>query len=121
VHQFSIGLHADLVEKREDAVYGSRLGKMRASAAAAVQTLRNPPSLNVRIAMGGAEIVARTSSIGVSNNVFGDGRLPYADMPDKGELGIYVARTRRRSDFLRFVLHMARGNWNANPAVEIHR
>jgi diacylglycerol kinase family enzyme len=121
VHQFSIGLHPELVGRREQASYGSRLGKMRASATAALQTLRNPPSLSVKLEMGATEIIARTSSIGVSNNLFGEGHLPYADMPDKGELGIYVARTRRRSDFFRFALHMARGRWDANPQVEIHR
>src|SRR5690606_15546939 len=39
VHQFSIGMHPDLVERREQASYASKLGKIRASAAAAVQTL----------------------------------------------------------------------------------
>ncbi|MBX3532219.1 MAG: diacylglycerol kinase family lipid kinase [Rhizobiaceae bacterium] len=121
VHQFSIGMHPELVGRREQAVYKSRFGKMRASAAAALQTLRNPPSLSVKLEMGTTEILARTSSIGVSNNLFGEGHLPYADMPDKGELGIYVARTRRRSDFFRFALHMARGRWDTNPQVEIHR
>lgn len=120
VHQFSIGLHPELVARREKTEYRSRLGKMRASIRAALQTLRNPPSLSARIEIGGTEIVARTSSVGVSNNLFGEGHLPYADMPDRGELGIYVARTRRRSDFLRFFLHMARGSWDANPQVEIH-
>jgi diacylglycerol kinase family enzyme len=121
VHQFSIGMHPDLVERRESATYGSRLGKIRASAAAAIQTLRNPPMLSAELRMGKTEVVARTSSIGVSNNLFGEGHLPYADMPDKGELGIYIARARRRSDFLRFFMHMARGSWDANPQVEIHR
>jgi diacylglycerol kinase family enzyme len=121
VHQFSIGMHPDLVERRESAEFGSRLGKMRASLAAALQTLRNPPRLRAKLQLGSTEIVARTSSIGVSNNLFGEGHLPYADMPDKGELGIYVARTSRRSDMLRFALHMARGSWDANPQVEIHR
>jgi diacylglycerol kinase family enzyme len=121
VHQFSVGMHPELVKRREKAEYRSRWGKMRASAAAAVQTLRNPPRLTARLEMGATEIVARTSSIGVSNNLFGEGHLPYADMPDQGELGIYVARTQRRSDFFRFVAHMARGSWDANPQVEIHR
>ncbi len=121
VHQFSIGMHPDLVERREAADYGSRWGKIRASAAAAMQTLRNPPSLTVKLEMGATELLARTSSLGVSNNLFGEGHLPYADMPDRGELGIYVARMQRRSDVARFFLHLARGSWDANPQVEIHR
>ena len=120
VHQFSIGMHPELVERREQATYSSRLGKIRASVAAAIQTLRNPPSLVVQVKTEGAEIRARTSSIGVSNNLYGEGHLPYADMPDKGELGIYIARTPHRSDFFQFFLHMLRGSWDANPQVEIH-
>lgn len=120
VHQFSIGLHPELVAHREEAEYGSRLGKMRASVAAALKALRDPPSIRVRLDIAGSEIVARTSSIGVSNNLFGEGHLPYADMPDRGELGIYVARPTRRTEFVRFFLHMARGSWSANPHVEIH-
>ena len=121
IHQFSIGMHAELIEKREGLEYGSRWGKITASARAAFQTLRNPPRLKVKLEIGGSEILANTSSIGVSNNVFDEGHLPYADMPDKGELGIYITRARRRSDVLRFVAHMALGRWKNNPIVEIHR
>ncbi len=121
VHQFSIGLHPELVARREKSDYGSRIGKIRASAAAAFQTLRNPPSLRAKLEMGDTEILARTSSLGVSNNLFGEGHLPYADMPNSGELGIYIARMRRRTEFMRFFMHMARGSWQANPQVEIHR
>lgn len=121
IHQFSIGLHPQLVERREQASYASRLGKMRASVAAALQTLRDPPSMSVKLELGKTELLLRTSSLGVSNNLFGEGRLPYADMPDGGELGIYVARTRRRSDFFRFLLHIVRGRWESSPQLEIHR
>lgn len=121
VHQFSIGMHAELVERRDAMSYSSRIGKMRASLQAAAQTVWNPPRMRVRIELTGTEIVATTSSIGVTNNLFGDGLLPVQKMPDRGELGIYVTRARRRSDTFRFLLHMAAGRWRSNPQVEIHR
>ena len=121
VHQFSIGMHADLIEKREALSYSSRLGKIRASVRAAVETLRDPPRMRVHVELNGADLIATTSSIGVSNNLFGEGHLPFASMPDKGELGIYITRARRRSDIFRFLLHVAAGRWRSNPQVEIHR
>lgn len=120
VHQFSIGMHADLVERREALSYSSRLGKMRASLQAALQTIWNPPRMRVRIDLAGSEIVALTSGIGVTNNLFGDG-IFYAEIPDRGELGLYVTRARRRSDVFRLLIHLAFGRWRTNPQVEIHR
>lgn len=121
VHQFSIGMHADLIEKREALAYGSRLGKIAASIRAAFETIWNPPRMRVRLDLDKAEIVATTSNIGVSNNVFDEGHLPYAEMPNRGELGIYVTRARRRSDIFSFVLHLAIGRLRSNPQIEIHR
>ncbi|TIS12634.1 MAG: diacylglycerol kinase family lipid kinase, partial [Mesorhizobium sp.] len=41
VHQFSIGMHARMVQLREKMDFGSRLGKMRASVRAAWATIKN--------------------------------------------------------------------------------
>jgi len=120
VHQFSIGMHADMVASREKMKFGSRLGKMRASARAALATLVAPPSLKVSLNIGDAEILTQTTGIGITNNLFGEGHLPYADQPDGGVLGIYVTVARQRSQLIRFLLHMARGRWRDNPHVEIH-
>jgi diacylglycerol kinase family enzyme len=121
VHQFSIGMHADLIEKREALDYSSRLGKIAASFRAAFETIWNPPRVRVRLELDRAEIVATTSNIGVSNNVFDEGHLPFAEMPNRGELGIYITRARRRSDVFSFVLHLLVGRWRSNPQIEIHR
>jgi diacylglycerol kinase family enzyme len=120
VHQFSIGLHAKMVHLREKMEYRSRLGKIRASLSAAVRTVMNPPGFDVTLKMGDSEIVARASGIGVSNNLFGEGHLPYADHPDGGVLGIYVTVAQARSELLRFGVNMARGRWRNNEQVEIH-
>jgi len=120
IHQFSVGLHPKLVHLRDRMDYGSRLGKIRASFSAALQILRRPPKLRARLELAAAEIAVDATSIGISNNLFGEGHLPYADMPDKGELGIYITRAQRAGDIARFVLHMAAGRWQRNPEVEIH-
>jgi diacylglycerol kinase family enzyme len=121
VHQFSIGLHARMVQLREKMVFGSRLGKMRASARAAWITLRNPPALDVTLKIGAAEVAARTTGIGVTNNLFGEGHLPYADDPAGGVLGIYVNVASQPGELLRHALNMARGRWRDNEHVEIHQ
>lgn len=120
VHQFSIGMHAEMVALREKMKFGSRWGKIRASIRAAFATLLNPPSLKVSLTIGDAEMLTRTSGIGITNNLFGEGHLPYADRPDGGVLGIYVTIARRRNQVISLLLHLARGRWRDNPHVEIH-
>lgn len=121
VHQFSIGMHARMVRLRDRMEFGSRLGKIRASARAAWATIDNPPAMDVTLAIGEAEVKTRTTGIGVTNNLFGEGHLPYADNPAGGVLGIYVTMARQRGDLLRFFFNMARGRWRDNEHVEIHQ
>jgi diacylglycerol kinase family enzyme len=120
VHQFSIGMHAKMVSLREKMQFGSRLGKIRASLQAMIATFLDPPSMKVSLTIGDAEILTRATGVAVSNNLFGDGHLPYADRPDGGVLGIYVTVAHQRSQLLAFFLHMLRGRLHANPHVEIH-
>lgn len=121
VHQFSIGMHAKMVHLREKMEFGTRLGKMRASARAAWATINNPPAMKVSLTVGEAEVATHISGIGITNNLFGEGHLPYADDPDGGVLGVYVTMTRQRGELLRFFLNMARGKWRDNQHVEIHQ
>lgn len=120
VHQFSIGMHARMVQLREKMAFGSRLGKIRASARAAWGAVADPPTMKVRLTVGEAEIAVRTTGIGVTNNLFGEGHLPYADNPDGGVLGIYVTVAEARSEIAGFLLNMLRGRWRNNQHVEIH-
>jgi len=121
VHQFSIGLHARMVHLREKMEFGSRLGKMRASARAAWATINNPPAMKVMLTIGEAELVTRTTGIGITNNLFGEGHLPYADDPAGGVLGIYVSVARQRAELARFLFDVARGKWRDSEHVEIHQ
>ena len=121
VHQFSIGMHAKMVQLREKMDFGSRLGKMHASVRAAWATIKSPPALRVSLTVGKAEIVTRTTGIGISNNLFGEGHLPYADNPAGGVLGIYVSVARKRHHLVQLLLDMLRGRWRQSAHVEVHQ
>jgi diacylglycerol kinase family enzyme len=121
VHQFSIGMHAKMVRLRDKMEFRSRLGKIGASVKAAYTTVMNPPTMTVSLEIGEAEIITRTTGIGVTNNLFGEGHLPYADNPAGGVLGVYVTVARQRGELLGFMLNMARGRWRDTRQVEIHQ
>jgi diacylglycerol kinase family enzyme len=120
IHQFSVGMHAKMVHMRDRMEFASRVGKMRASVKAMLATMLDPPSLRVSLRVGDAEMLTRTTGIGVTNNLFGEGHLPYADRPDGGVLGIYVTVATARGQLVRSFLNMAWGRWRSNPHVEIH-
>lgn len=119
VHQFSIGLHAKLIRLREKEEFQSRFGKMRASARAGFGAFMRPPRMRVGLVVDGEETTVVTSGIGVTNNLFGEGHLPYADDPAGGVLGVYITRAKRRRDLAKFVANMAIGRWQANDQVDI--
>lgn len=120
VHQFSVGLHAKMVDLRSRMPFASRWGKIRASMKAAYSTVMKPPSMRVEIDLGEALLETRTTGIGITNNLFGEGTLPYARDPAGGVLGIYVTVAQERSELLRFFAKMALGKWSDNDQVVIH-
>lgn len=122
VHQYSIGMHAKLVHLREQREFASRLGKIRASAQAALGAVLDPPRIKARLKLSdGTGIDARTSSIGITNNLYGEGHIPYTDTPDGGLLGIYITKARTRREMFSFLAKMALGKWRTNEQVEIYR
>lgn len=120
IHQYSVGLHAKIVEERESLDFASRIGKIGASVRAGVRTILKPPSMRVEVDLGGSAIKTKTSGIGVSNNVFGEGHLPYADDPAGGKLGIYVASAATRWDALHIVADSMRGKFDQSARVTVH-
>lgn len=120
VHQYSIGMHPHAVDLRSKMKFGSRIGKMFASMRAGLTTFLKPPRVKVVLTMDGTEVIASSSSISVSNNLYGEGHLPYAEKPDGGVLGIYLTHASSRRDLFRFFLNMAVGRWRASPQLEVH-
>jgi diacylglycerol kinase family enzyme len=120
VHQFSIGMHAEMVKLRDRMEFRSKLGKISASMRAAWQTVMNPPVLKVELEIDGKRQKLLTTGIGVSNNLFGEGHIPYADKPDEGVLGVYVTRALRRSELLSYAWKATRGIWEENEQVDVH-
>ena len=121
VHQFSIGMHAKLIKLREKREFASRLGKIKASGQAALDTFLNPPRIKAGLTMKGEEMLVGTTGIGITNNLFGEGHLPYPDILDAGVLGVYVTRARSKQELAKFFLNMAIGRWRLNEQVDIYQ
>src|SRR5262249_22572738 len=78
VDQYSIGMHAKMVALRDGMEFRSRLGKVRASVRASLAAMLDPPRLKLSLAVGDAEMLTRATAVSVTNNLFGEGHLPYA-------------------------------------------
>ena len=55
----------------------------------------------------------------VSNNLFGEGHLPYADRMDAGVLGFYVVNSFRTLHLFRVAGGLLNSYWAANPHVDV--
>lgn len=120
VHQFAVGMHARMVRMRENFDYGSRIGKMLATSRAILATLRRLPLVEAEIDIDGTTRRIRTPAIAISNNVYGDGHLPYADDPRGGVLGIYIFETRSAVEVAKLTLDILVGSWRKNSALGVY-
>jgi len=109
-----------MVALRDGMEFKSRLGKLRASIRASAAVMLHPPTMELTLAIGEAEMLTRATAVSVTNNLFGDGHLPYADHPDGGVLGIYVTVARERRHLLHMLWSLGRGRLRDNPHVEVH-
>lgn len=119
VHQFSVGLHARMVRARERYDYGSKFGKMWATTRAIVTTLRSLPLVRLQMEIDGRSQWIESPAIAVSNNLYGEGHLPYANDPTGGVLGVYICQVIDPLPAARMTLDMIRGAWRDNPGVRI--
>ncbi|HEV7433504.1 MAG TPA: diacylglycerol kinase family protein [Pseudorhizobium sp.] len=117
VHQFSAGLHARMVRYRDSMTFGSRLGKMRASARAVLGVMFNPPVFEVEFNAEGRKGRRKVSAISVSNNEFGPDPLLYADDVTRGRLGFYVADPLTPKGVAQLTIDILRGHLKDNDAV----
>lgn len=117
VHQFSAGLHSRMVRYRDRMEFASRLGKMRASARAALGVILNPPVFKVEFTVDGKTHRHKACAISASNNEFGQSALLVADDVTGGHLGFYVADALTPSGVVRLAIDIMRGKLKENAAV----
>ncbi|MCQ8780950.1 diacylglycerol/lipid kinase family protein [Mangrovibrevibacter kandeliae] len=120
VHQLAVGLHARMVRFRERFHYGTRLGKILATTRAVLLAIRRPPSFDVELEVDGQVRRLRTPGVAISNNVYGDGHLPFADDPQGGALGIYVCESHDPRSIARLTFDIAMGSWRRNPCLTVY-
>jgi len=118
IHEFSLGLHPEMIEARDRQKFGSRLGKLIGSARSLSQVLLKPPRVRVWLDHGGGERAIATAAIAVSNNPFGEGHMPYADRVDGGVLGVYIAHTLKSADLAAMAAQMSTGGWAEMAQME---
>ncbi len=121
VHHVTLGLHPKMIRLRQELDYGSRFGKLMASAKALRLALRRPPIIRARLALADEEIDVETAALVVSNGPLGDGHLPYADDPCAETLGIYFATSRKWTDLLELAAAFALGRMSDNPILSMRR
>ena len=114
VHQVSIGVQPRMVELRNAKPYKSRLGKIGASIHSSFQAMTRPPTFRAKLKTGTLDSVSRYSILAVSNNVYGDGHLPFADIIDGGTLGIYTAPPLNFFMNVKLAMDMMLGRWTSN-------
>lgn len=119
IHEFSLGLHPEMIELRDRETFGTRLGKLVGSLRSLSRTLINPPRVRVWIDDGqGRERRIAAAALAISNNPYGAGHMPYADKVDGGVLGVYVARTVRPVELAAIAARLATGDWASMPQIE---
>jgi diacylglycerol kinase family enzyme len=117
LHQISFGIQPHAIRRREQMRYGSRIEKIIASFRSVLATLRDPPQFTVEMALDGDTRLLSTSALIVSNNVYGDDHLPYADRSDGGILGIYAATSTSWSDLAEIGAALVFGGWKNHPKI----
>lgn len=120
LHQVSLGLQPHMIRRREAMDYGSRLGKMVASARAFLRTMRRPPSLRLEAtAPNGESWCIETPALIVSNNLYDAGLPPLPLHLDQGILGVYILASAGWTDLLSLSKDIALGQWQRNAAMDV--
>jgi diacylglycerol kinase family enzyme len=117
VHQWSVGMHSRLVKIRNGLTYNSRLGKMLASLRAAAATFARPLVFDAEIRTRTGLENRRAAAISISNNLMGEGHVPYAEQVNQGVLGVYVVKAMPRTEMLKLAVGLAFGTWKHHPLV----
>ncbi len=118
VHEFSLGLHPELIADRDRQRYGSKLAKMLGTARSAVKLVLRPSQVRVWLDDGGVAKPVAVAALVVSNNPYGVGHAPYADRLDAGVLGVYLVRSRAPHQVAALAASLQTGNWQDLSFVE---
>ena len=120
VHQLSIGFQARTILLREKLQFASRYGKMMAGIRAMANVATNPPRFQVRLAIDNSDAAPHVvSAVAVTNNVFGEGHMPYADTLNEGRLGIYNIAPITTRHAARLIFDVMRGGIYENEHVAV--
>lgn len=118
VHQFSIGLQARMVRFRNSYSFKSRLGKIRATARAALGVILDPPRFNISIDIDGKQETRKVSAVNISNNHYGNDSLLYADSLTGGVLGVYIAKPLTTSGMTKLAADILRRRFRENENID---
>ncbi|SJZ82624.1 diacylglycerol/lipid kinase family protein [Consotaella salsifontis] len=119
VHQFAVGLHARIVRIRDRLNYASRYGKILASMRAMWMVLQRLPMMELEMEIDGTVRRIKTPGVAVSNNIYGEGHVPYADDPRGGVLGVYICKSRDPRRVGRLIVDIMLGIWRSNASLEV--
>ena len=118
IHQAGVGIHPRLIRFRAHMSFGSRFGKIRASAVATLFAFRAARRKAATIAIDGKLHHVRGLAIAVTVNPLGEGHLPFADRIDAGTLGVYYSEVHHPIEIARLGIDLAFGNFRHNPRVQ---
>ncbi|MDF1609654.1 diacylglycerol kinase family protein [Hoeflea sp. YIM 152468] len=119
VHQYSVGLHARLVQQREHLDTSTRLRKITSTVKSLAQVIMRPPRFGIDIDTGSGRRRQIVSAVAISNNLFGDTPLAYAPLLDEGVLGVYRSRALGSGTVLRMTLRAAIGKLKEDPDMSV--
>jgi len=119
VHQFSAGLHARLVRQRDRLDTSTRLRKISSTVKALGRVIMRPPRFGVEIDTGTGPKHQVVSAVSVSNNLFADTPLAYAQVLDEGVLGVYRSRALDSTTALRMTVNAALGKLRDDPDMSV--
>ncbi|OCW57294.1 diacylglycerol/lipid kinase family protein [Hoeflea olei] len=117
IHQFSAGMHAQMVRQRDKLDTSTRLRKIASTLNTLARVITKPPHFRVEIETGSGISRPTVSMVSVSNNIFGDTPLSYATVLDGGVLGLYSSRALGSAEVARMTLLAALGKLQDDPDV----
>ncbi|WP_176083387.1 diacylglycerol kinase family protein [Martelella sp. HB161492] len=117
IHQFSAGLHAQMIHSRETMDYQSRLGKLSVSLRAWLDVLGDMPQFRLRYESDAGSGEGLFSHVGVTNNRIDRNALPYTDQPQGGRLGLYLIKALEADIVGRLAFDFVSGRVDESEAI----